>query len=67
MRADEEVLELLWDHALTALTARDIFQILGPDGLTMASILSSLLFLKESGDIVSVETAAGILAWKPTP
>ena len=67
MRADDEVLALLREYARSPLTARDIFQILGPDGLTMASILSSLLFLKESGDIVSVETASRILAWKPAP
>ena len=67
MRADDEVLALLRENPKTPRTARDIFETLGPDGLTMASILSSLLFLKESGDIVSVETGAGSLAWKPTP
>lgn len=67
MRSDDEVLAFLREKPKTPRTARDIFQILGPDGLTMASILSSLLFLKESGAIVSVETGAGILAWKPAP
>lgn len=67
MRADDEVLALLRESPNTPRTARDIFEALGPDGLTMASILSSLLFLDKSGDIVPVETAAKLLAWKPAP
>lgn len=67
MRADDEVLAFLKEGPNTPRTARDIFEELAPDGLTMASILSSLLSLKESDSIVSVETMAGILAWKPTP
>ena len=67
MSVDEEVLALLQETPKTPRTARGIFHRLGPDGLTIASILSSLLLLKEEGKIVSVETAAGILAWKPAP
>lgn len=67
MRADEEVLALLQERPNVPRTARAIFCHLGPDGLTMASILSSILSLEKSGKIVSVETAAGILAWKPAP